>query len=36
MMENWQLINSLIYLICVVYVFKDISCFLHGAVFPPT
>ena len=26
MMESWQIINSLFYLICAVYLFKDISC----------
>ena len=25
-MESWQIINSLFYLICAVYLFKDISC----------
>ena len=27
MMGSWQIINSLFYLICAVYLFKDISCF---------
>ena len=26
MMGSWQIINSLFYLICAVYLFEDISC----------